>query len=128
MTARQKAFAEYYAASGNATQSALKAGYSETYAKTRTHLLLKNVEICRYIKELTSNIQDKRIADMQEVQQMWTSILRDAEEKTADRLKASEYIAKVNGAFLDKVEVKADVQTNAVQKLTTEELKKLIKL
>ena len=33
MTARQKKFAEYYAQSGNTVQSAIKAGYSEKYAK-----------------------------------------------------------------------------------------------
>ena len=34
LNARQKKFAEYYAQSGNAAESAVKAGYSAKYANT----------------------------------------------------------------------------------------------
>jgi phage terminase small subunit len=33
LNARQKAFCEYYVASGNATEAAIKAGYSEKNAR-----------------------------------------------------------------------------------------------
>ncbi len=112
LNARQKAFCEYYVASGNATESARKAGYSESYAMNRIHELMKSVGICGYIEELNKEIKDKRIADMTEVKEFWTNILRNSDAKMQDRLKASEYIAKTNGAFLDKVEVKGEVKTD----------------
>lgn len=127
LNARQKAFCEYYVASGNATESARKAGYSESYAMNRIHELMKSVGICGYIEELNKEIKDKRIADMTEVKEFWTNILRNSDAKMQDRLKASEYIAKTNGAFLDKVEVKGEVKTdNPFSGLTTEELKKVV--
>lgn len=127
LNARQKAFCEYYVASGNATESARKAGYSESYAMNRIHELMKSVGICGYIEELNKEVKDKRIADMTEVKEFWTNILRNSDAKMQDRLKASEYIAKTNGAFLDKVEVKGEVKTdNPFSGLTTEELKKVV--
>jgi phage terminase small subunit len=46
-----------------------------------------------------------------------------------DRLKASEYIAKTNGAFLDKVEHSGSVTiNNPFAGLTTDELRQLIEL
>lgn len=127
LNARQKAFCEYYVASGNATESARKAGYSESYAMNRIHELMKNVGICGYIEELNKEVKDKRIADITEVKEFWTDVLRNSDAKMQDRLKASEYIAKTNGAFLDKVEVKGEVKTdNPFSGLTTEELKKII--
>ena len=127
LNARQKAFCEYFVASGNATESARKAGYSESYAMNRIHELMKSVGICGYIEELNKEVKDKRIADMTEVKEFWTNILRNSDAKMQDRLKASEYIAKTNGAFLDKVEVKGEVKTdNPFSGLTTEELKKVV--
>ena len=128
LNARQKAFCEFYVASGNATESARKAGYSENYSKDRIHILMKNVGICRYIEELNKKVKDNRIADIKEVKEFWTEVLRNENQKIQDRLKASEYIAKTNGAFLDKVEVKGEVKTtNPFSNLTTEELRDLIK-
>src|SRR5699024_11726108 len=62
----------------------------------------------KYIEERNKEIESKRIANMKEVKQFWTEILRNDMYETKDRLKASEFIAKTNGAFLDKVQ--ADVE------------------
>lgn len=127
INARQKAFCEYFVASGNATESAVKAGYSEKYAGQNSDKLLKNTNIQIYIEELNKKVKDKRIADITEVKEFWTDVLRNNDAKMQDRLKASEYIAKTNGAFLDKVEVKGEVKTdNPLSGLTTDELKKVI--
>lgn len=109
LNARQKAFCECYVASGNATESAKKAGYSERTAKSIGQRLLTFVDIQSYIEELNKKIQDNRIADMTEVKEFWTKILRNDKFKMQDRLKASEYIAKTNGAFLEKLEVKGSI-------------------
>ena len=109
LNARQKAFCEYFVASGNATESAVKAGYSEKYAGQNSDKLLKNTNIQIYIEELNKKVKDKRIADITEVKEFWTDVLRNNDAKMQDRLKASEYIAKTNGAFLEKLEVKGMV-------------------
>lgn len=128
LNTRQKAFCEFYVACGNATESAKKAGYSESYSMNRIHELMKNVGICGYIEELNQKVENNRIADIKEVKEFWSEVLRDKEVKLQDRLKASEYIAKTNGAFLDKVELKGELKHNdPFAGLTTEELKKLIK-
>lgn len=128
LNTRQKAFCEFYVASGNATESAVKAGYSESYAKDRIHSLMKNIGICRYIEELNKKVENNRIANIKEVKEFWSDVLRDEKIKIQDRLKASEYIAKTNGAFLDKVEIKGEIKgNNPFAGLSTEELKKLIK-
>ena len=109
LNARQKAFCEYYVASGNATESAKKAGYSEKTAKSIGQRLLTFVDVQTYIEELNQNVKNNRIADMTEVKEFWTETLRNNKAKMQDRLKASEYIAKTNGAFLEKLEVKGSI-------------------
>ena len=62
--------------SGVAHSSALKAGYSENYAKTRSHKLLENDRIKAYIEERMKELEKKKIAKQDEVMQVFTSILR----------------------------------------------------
>lgn len=107
LTEKQKRFAEEYVKTGNATQSYINAGYSVTkreVAEANARKLLgNNSEITRYIKELNDKLVSSQIADMEEVKQFWTETLRNKEEDPKHRLKASEYIAKTNGAFIDNV-------------------------
>lgn len=73
---RQKLFADEYLISGVAHSAALKAGYSENYAKTRSHKLLENDRIKAYIEERLKELEKKKIAKQDEVMQVFTSILR----------------------------------------------------
>lgn len=61
LNARQRKFAEDYAQSGNAAESAVKAGYSAKYANTNASKLLQNTTIANYIKELSEKLKDERI-------------------------------------------------------------------
>ncbi|WP_088090656.1 hypothetical protein [Bacillus sp. OV166] len=45
------------------------------------------------------------IADITETKRYWTEIMRDGNADMKDRLKASEFIAKTNGAFVEKKEL-----------------------
>lgn len=56
--------------------SAIKAGYSEKYAKSRSHELLENVGVKAYIEERMKELEKKKIAKQDEVMQVFTSILR----------------------------------------------------
>ena len=103
MNERQKRFCEYYVGEcvGNVVQSALKAGYSNSYANHMAYKLLENVEVKNYIKELSKSNEKKRIATAEDVQAFWTDILNNPEEQTKNRLRASELLAKVQGLFND---------------------------
>ena len=52
LNARQKAFCEYYVASGNATEAAIKAGYSKKTARVIGQENLTKPALKNYIDEL----------------------------------------------------------------------------
>ena len=125
---KQQMFCEYYAMTCNATKSAVEAGYSEKTATAIASRLLRNVNAQQYIKELSEKIKSARVADIQEVKEFWTKIIRSKDAKMMDKLKASEYLAKSSGAFTEKVEMKSSVTVNnPFESLTIEELKALAK-
>ena len=120
LNARQKAFCEYYVASGNATDAAIKAGYSESYAKDRIHTLMKSIGISRYIEELMQKAQSERIATAEEVLNYLTSVMKGEgrEEVVAntglvvytrpsikDRIKAAELLGKRYALWTDKTKI-----------------------
>ena len=57
LSIKQKRFADEYIISGNATQSAIIAGYSKKYAATNTDKLLKNTNIKNYIDETSKRVR-----------------------------------------------------------------------
>lgn len=97
MNDRQKAFAEYFAACGNAAEAARRAGYAESSARQQGERLLTNADIAKYISELTGRLADERIADAVEVRQYWTKVLRSGDEKTSDRLRAGAQLLRAAG-------------------------------
>ena len=81
VTARQIKFCLAYAGCGNATQSAIEAGYSEKTANEQASRLLANVNIQKYLKELQEQNASKKIADARERQEVLTSIIRQEMEE-----------------------------------------------
>ena len=122
---RQKAFADEYLVTGNVYQSAIRAGYSENYAKSRSHEMLENVGVKKYIEEKLKEIESRKIADAAEVMRYLTSVMRNetkeevplvinngawtevkmVEKDTSikDRNKAAEMLAKRFGILTDRV-------------------------
>ena len=127
LNARQKSFCEFYVACGNATEAAMKAGYSETYSKTRTNVLLQNVEICRYVNELQEKAKSSRIMTAIERREFLTSMIKDGTVKDTDKLRAVDILNKMDGEYTQKVEVNGNISSNPFSNLTTEELKEIIK-
>ena len=141
LNARQKAFCEYYVASGNATDAAIKAGYSKSYARDRIHTLMKSVGISRYIEELMQKTQNDRIATAEEILEFLTATLRgevteevvvggfgkSVTEKIVknvdlkDRLKAAELLGKRYRLYTDKVEVEGVIPVMIVGESELEE-------
>jgi phage terminase small subunit len=112
MDERQKKFADFYIQTGNAAESYKRAGYKAkgNVAEVNASRLLRNAKVLEYITERNKQLESDRIADMEEVKVFWTKTLRNQEADLKDRLKASEFIAKTNAAFIDTVNanVKAD--------------------
>lgn len=104
MNERQKRFAEYYAQSGNAAQSAIKAGYSEKYAAQNTDKLLKNTNISEYIKQLSEKAQDERIMTAKERQALLSDIAKYDGYAPSDRIKAVDTLNKMTGEYTVKVD------------------------
>lgn len=108
LNARQKKFAEYYAQSGNAAESAVKAGYSAKYANTNASKLLQNTTIANYIKELSEKLKDERIMTAKDRQVLLSDIARDDENEPNDRIKAVDTLNKMMGEYTVKVDAKVE--------------------
>lgn len=67
LTEKQKKFSDYYIELGNATQAAIKAGYSAKYANTNASKLLQNTTIKKYIDERMEQLASERIMSAQEI-------------------------------------------------------------
>lgn len=134
LTAKQQRFVEEYLINPNATQAAIKAGYSVKTAYSQGQRMLKNVEVKTYINEQLECLHNEKTADAQEVLEYLTAVMRgqhteqtlqligegvqkitDIGVSAKERLKAAELIGKRYGIFQDKVEVSG----------TAEELSKL---
>lgn len=130
LTLKQQRFADEYIISGNATQSAIKAGYSKKYVATNTDKLLKNTKIKNYIDERLKELDDIAIAKQEEVLQYLTSVMRGEHEEEVlygvgegvqstrhvevgakDRIKAAELLGKRYGTWTDKVDANINLPT-----------------
>lgn len=99
MNEKQRRFAEMYAANPNATEAAKAAGYSPRTAYSQGQRMLKNVEIVTFIRQIQERLASERIASVEEVKTVWTATLRSPTEKTKDRLRAGELLARSAGVF-----------------------------
>lgn len=129
LTIKQKRFVDEYIISGNATDAAIKAGYSKRTAKSIGAENLTKPDIVNALREKEREIQSKKIAKQEEVLEYLTSILRneqtqqtligvgkgvqaitDIELSAADKIKAAELIGKRFGMWTDKVELESNSQ------------------
>ncbi len=132
LTLKQKKFADEYIISGNATQAAIKAGYSK---KTANRIATENLSkpvIKAYIDEKLAKIESEKIAEATEVMEYLTSVMRGEStseiivvegvgdgcstakrvEKAPDekeRLKAAELLGKRYSLYTDKHDITATV-------------------
>lgn len=128
MNARQKLFVEEYLKDLNATQAAIRAGYSERTAYSQGQRLLKNVEIKNAIKEVRERIQNENIATIKDIEEFLSMSMNGEideevvvtvgtgegyseavkvrkEISTRDRLKAADLLGKRYGLYTDKVDM-----------------------
>ncbi len=105
MTEKQKRFCDEYLISLNATQAAIKAGYSPEGAGRNADRMMKNDEIRTYISERLEQLRSAKTATATEVMEFLTEVMRDEGEGSVPRLKAAELLGKRFGLFTDKVAV-----------------------
>lgn len=128
MTNKQKRFCDEYLIDCNATQAAIRAGYSSKTAVDIGHENLNKPKLKKYIDDRLEQMQSERIASTQEVMEYLTSVMRgesQAEivvvEGTGDgcskaihiqkypsemeRLKAAEQLGKRYGLFKGSFDV-----------------------
>lgn len=79
MTTKMKKFCQEYMSSGNATESAKRAGYAEKTAYSQGQRLLKNVEVQKELQRLAEELASSKIATAKEVQEFLTSTIRGEE-------------------------------------------------
>ena len=110
LTEKQKAFADEYIISLNATEAAKKAGYKEKSAYSIGHENLKKPEVQEYIEKRLKEKEEKRIATQDEVLEYLTKVMRGEE---ADILSGvAEY-----GPVVEEVQASLNERTKAAKLL-----------
>ena len=127
MNEKQKNFAQEYIKDKNATQAAIRAGYSEKTAYSIGQRLLKNVEIKNYINDLLDEVRKENILSAIEIEEFLSLAIKgNIKEEVVvvegtgdgcsdariikkqiglkDRIKAAELLGKRYRLFTDKVE------------------------
>lgn len=135
MTSKQQRFCDEYLIDLNATQAAIRAGYSSKYANTNAPKLLQITAIKALLAQRMAEKESRLIADQDEVLKYLTSVLRGQSrasvvvvENTGDfmsearemekapdekeRLKAAELLGKRYGLYTDKVDQAIDMDLN----------------
>ena len=140
MKEKQKRFCEEYLVDCNATQAAIRTGYSEKTARAIGQRLLTNVDIKKYIDQQLQKLKNEKIADAQEVLEYLTSVMRgEQKEQVAlltgegvqdlvqkdvsakDRLKAAELIGKRYALFTEKLELQGETTVQIVDDIPMQE-------
>lgn len=134
-TPKQKRFCDEYLIDLNATQAAIRAGYSDKYANTNASKLLQITTIKEYIAQRMAEKESELIATQDEVLKYLTAVMRGESvsevvvvegcgegcsqarrfEKSPDekeRLKAAELLGKRYGLYTDKIEQDVDMELN----------------
>lgn len=130
MTPRQQRFCDEYLIDLNATQAAIRAGYSEKTARVQASENLTKPYIKQYIAERMAEKEEALIAKQDEILRYLTSVLRGESQSEVvvvegqgdgwseakllqkapdekEKLKAAELLGKRYGLYTDKVQ--ADV-------------------
>ena len=141
LTEKQKRFCDEYLIDCNATQAAIRAGYSENGAEVRGNELLRNSKVKAYIDELMNEKRKPTIATQDEVLEYLTSVLRGESQgneivvegtgngfsqaremqkrpSEKERMKAAELLGKRYGTFVEQIKVEMDQEKkDAMQNL-----------
>lgn len=128
LTVKQQRFADEYIISGNATQAALKAGYSKKTSKQMGAENLSKPYLVAYIDAQLKKLHDEKVDSQEQIMEFLSSVRRgEVTESVAtakgvydnvpvvvrDRIKAAELIGKRYAMWTDKQDLTATI--NPVQ-------------
>ena len=108
LTPKQQRWIDEYIKCDNLTEATIRAGYTCKNPRAmgyQNSIKFKEILDARR-KELGEKLNNKNIAELEDIFEFWTDTFNDTHEDTKDRLKASELLAKAKGAFVEKREVK----------------------
>ena len=143
LTAKQKRFAEEYLIDLNATQAALRAGYSPKTAHAIGNENLTKLEVRKYIDKSLQETRSAKIADVQEVMEYLSSVMRrektesvivkrnDGTEvvkvpaKLSDANKAAELLGKRYSIFSERLNIEGNIELTQEQTALSEILQEL---
>lgn len=92
---------------------------------SKASLLAKNDKVLARLKELADKATNETIMSATKRKEWLTQVIKSELEETKDKLKAVDLLNKMEGAYIEKVEVNGQLN-NPMAGLTTEELKKLV--
>ena len=111
MTAKQEAFAIEYLKDKNATQAAIRAGYSKKTAYSIGCEMLRKPEIQEIIRTKQEEAVKNAEVSVDWIVQQCKEIASNVLTKDADKLRALELLGKYLGMFTDRVEMKGQIDT-----------------
>jgi phage terminase small subunit len=113
LTPKQQTFVDEYLVDLNATQAAIRAGYSKKTARSQGERMLTNVDVAAAIQkgfqersERTKITAEKVLLELAVIAFADLQQLADMGGRISDKLKALELIGKHLGMFTEKVENK----------------------
>ena len=116
MTAKQEAFAIEYLKDKNATQAAIRAGYSAKTARSIACEMLARSDIQEFVRAKQEEMRANAVVTVDGIVDQLREIASNVLAKDSDRIRALELIGKYLGMFTERVEMKGQIDT-AVTKL-----------
>lgn len=120
LTAKQRAWIDYYKQGKTAAEAARLAGYRGNNSDVIGSQNL--AKLGKYVADRDELLDRARVADMAEINEFWSDTMRDNTADIKDRLKASELRARSIGAFIERREI-VGAQTITVKLLDDDEMK-----
>lgn len=117
LTPKQQRFVEEYLIDLNATQAAIRAGYSKKTAEVQGPRLLGNVRVQEAVKKA---IDERSEESGVTVERIWKGLLTEAERQGdgsshSARVSAWAHLAKYKGMFVDKQEIEGGIEIRVVR-------------
>ena len=98
LTPKQKRFADEYIKTGNATQSAIEAGYSKKTARSVGSENLTKHDISEYIAKRLEKIDKEKIAEQKEILEFMTRVMRRQEKEQVTNVLKKPIVLTVHGS------------------------------
>lgn len=98
LTPKQKKFADEYIKTGNATQSAIEAGYSKKTARSVGSENLTKPDISEYIAKRLEKIDKENIAEQKEILEFMTRVMRRQEKEQVTNVLKKPIVLTVHGS------------------------------